>query len=447
MDFNPDTLVERLCTLVPARRYLIAYSGGADSHVLLHALSLIREQLHAELLAVHVDHRLQPQSADWARHCAEVAVGYGIPFQAIQVQVETTGGESLEAAAREARYAALENTMQPGDAILTAHHQDDQAETLLIQLLRGAGPRGLSAMAAQTEFGSGWLLRPLLDHTRDELEAYAREVGFRWLEDPSNRDTRFDRNFLRHEVMPLLRGRWPSVTRTLGRAARHQVEAVALLDELALHDLGAGDELQGDTLPVTRLTDLSEARQKNLLRYWIHAQGYSLPDERRLAAILTDLLPAAEDANPLVCWSGGQLRRYRDTLYLQTALPMHEPALTLAWDGERQEIPSAGGVLKGVPSIGEGLKAASFSGHRVEIRFRAGGERCRPQGRGVTRDVKKLMQEAGIPPWLRGRIPLVYIDGELAAIPGVCVCESHAAGEGENGLVPRWNWRKAGHSD
>jgi tRNA(Ile)-lysidine synthase len=444
MAFTPASLANTLGGLAQVRRYLIAYSGGADSHVLLNALSRIRGELDAELLAVHVDHQLQPQSADWARHCAEVASAYGIPYLSLRVQVETAGGESLEAAAREARYAALQGLMQAGDALLTAHHQDDQAETLLIQLLRGAGPRGLSAMAAQGRFGPGWLLRPLLGFSRAQLQAYAEGEGIEWVEDPSNADTRYDRNFLRHELMPLLKGRWPSAAQTLSRAARHQAEAVEMMDELAQRDLCMQVR---DTLPVSALLGLSEARQKNLLRYWIHANHYPLPAERRLESILSDLLPAAQDANPVVCWSGAQLRRYRDTLYLQTPLPLHDPGLALAWDGGELAIASAPGVLEGVEVVGQGLRVDCFEGHRVELRFRQGGETCRPQGRGVTRDVKKLMQEAGIPPWLRGRLPLVYVDGELAAIPGVCLAEDYVAGAGEKGIEPRWNWRKAGDGD
>jgi len=444
MNFTPDTLYRTLCDLSPAKRYLVAYSGGADSHVLLHALASIRERLDAELLAVHVDHQIQAQSADWARHCDEVAAAEGIPFQDVKVNVSTHQGESPEAAAREARYRALLGLMREGDALLTAHHQDDQAETLLIQLLRGAGPRGLSSMAPQGRFGPGWLLRPLLGFSRDALQAYARAEGIAWVEDPSNADTHYDRNFLRHEIMPRLKGRWPSVGQTLSRAARHQAEAVEMMDELAQRDLCMQVR---DSLPVSALQGLGEARQKNLLRYWIHSNHFSNPAERRLDSVLHDLLPAAEDANPVVCWDGAQLRRYRDTLYLQLAPPAHDPALILEWDGGELPVASAPGVLEGVTVVGTGLKAALFEGHRVELRFRQGGETCRPQGRGHTHDVKKLMQEAGIPPWRRGRLPLIYVDGELAAIPGICIAEAFAAGGGEKGIEPQWNWRKADPGD
>jgi len=444
MKFSPDTLFKTLQDLAPARRYLIAYSGGADSHVLLHALGRIRDRLDVELLAVHIDHQLQAQSGDWARHCAEVAAAEGIAFRAIQVEVPSGAGESPEAAAREARYRALLELMRAGDALLTAHHQDDQAETLLIQLMRGAGPRGLAAMAAQTRFGPGWLLRPLLEVSRARLQAYAGAEGIAWVEDPSNTDTRYDRNFLRHEIMPQLRGRWPSLGQTLSRAARHQAEAVEMMDELAQRDLCMQVR---DTLPLSALQGLSESRQKNLLRYWIHSNAYPLPGERRLESVLKDLLPAAEDANPVVCWSGVQLRRYRDTLYLQHSPPAHDPGLCLSWDGGELVVPTAPGVLEGIAVSGRGLKAALFDGHHIELRFRQGGESCRPRDRGHKHDVKKLMQEAGVPSWRRGRLPLIYVDGELAAIPGVCQCEPFAAQAGEAGIETVWEWRKAGPGD
>lgn len=442
MEFTPDTLYNTLQALSPARRYLIAYSGGVDSHVLLHAMARLRERLDAELLAVHIDHQLQAASPDWAEHCARQAAAEGIPYRAIKVTVEARG-ESPEAAARKARYRALRDLMGEGDALLTAHHLDDQAETLLIQLMRGAGPRGLAAMAAQTRFGPGRLLRPMLDISRGHLEAYARTQGIAWVEDPSNSDRRYDRNFLRHEILPSLRQRWPSLGQTLGRAARHQAEAVEMMDELAQRDLCM--QLR-DTLPVNSLLGLSESRQKNLLRYWIHGNGYPLPGERRLDSVLADLMPAAADANPVVCWDGVQLRRYRDSLYLQAPLPDHDPGLRLSWDGSALDIPSAPGRLSGTPGLAQGLRADCLRAP-VELRFRQGGESCHPLGRGMSRDVKKLMQEAGVPPWLRARLPLIYIDGQLAAIPGICVSEAFAATAGVEGIQAQWEWRKAGSDD
>ncbi|MBD3670366.1 MAG: tRNA lysidine(34) synthetase TilS [Gammaproteobacteria bacterium] len=440
MTFTPESLLSRLQALPPAGRYLVAYSGGADSHVLLHALAQIQTRLSQPLIAIHINHGLQADSGQWAAHCEEVCHALAIPIEVIEVEVDSTRGDSLEAAARRARYTAIQAILQPGDAVLTAHHQDDQAETLLLQLLRGAGPRGLAAMAAQAAFGAGLLLRPLLEHKRDALQAYARTVGIEWVEDPSNRETRFDRNFLRHEAMPVLASRWPALASTLARAARHQAEALEVMDEMARQDL-AGECTS--ELPIERLKGLSEARQKNLLRYWIQANGFGLPDERRMQVILTDLLTASEDANPVVGWGGNQLRRYRERLYLQATLPEHDSGLCLRWNGEELVIPSAGGVLCGIETTGLGLKRENLRGG-AEVRFRHGGERCRPQGRGLTRDVKKLMQEAGIPPWLRGRIPLIYIDDELAVIPGVCICEAHAAKADEAGIKPIWTWTNTG---
>jgi len=440
MAFTSQALYQSLQQLPASGRYLIAYSGGADSHVLLHALAQLAADIDTEIVAVHVDHQLQAESGQWAQHCVDTCVELGIACHVITVEVALDAGEGLEAAARQARYQALATLMSPGDGLLTAHHQDDQAETLLIQLLRGSGPKGLAAMAAVSKFGHGHLLRPLLGYSREALQVYAMANGIQWVEDPSNRDERFDRNYLRHRVMPKLQQRWPSMAKTLGRAARHQAEAGQLMAELAELDLQGHS--QDGCLSLQALAGLSRIRQKNLLRQWVENHGYPLPSEKRLQAILTDLLPAAEDAAPRISWAGVELRRFQQDLYLMPQLRLHDPAQVLPWDG--QPILLADGMmeLESQSVVGKGLRADLFTADRIELRFRQGGEHCRPVGRGNSKEVKKLLQEAGLPPWLRERLPLIYVDGQLAAVAGICVCEGFAAKPGEEGRELVWKWRK-----
>lgn len=438
MTFSPQALQQILRQLPDCRRYLIAYSGGADSHVLLHAIAQIRNTLKTEIVVLHVDHQLQAQSALWAQHCMDTCMTLDIACQVLRVEVAMDSGEGLEAAARKARYQALATAMQPGDGLLTAHHQDDQAETLMIQLLRGAGPKGLAAMAPHREFSCGHIIRPLLDYSRGELEVYAEGVGIQWVDDPSNSDESFDRNYLRHQIMPALQQRWPSMAKTLARAARHQAEADQLLSDLAELDMAA--HLRDGALSMDALQGLSSVRQKNLLRQWIASQHYPLPAESRLQSILSDLIPAAEDAAPLVCWSRVELRRYRQHLYLMPALSQHNPEWSFPWDGVRTDFADIS--LDSQQVQGRGLRESLFITQQLEVRFRQGGEQCRPAGRGYSRDLKKLLQEAGIAPWLRERLPLIYVDNELAAVVGVCICEGFSAKEGEAGREVMWKWRK-----
>ncbi len=434
--FTPQKLLGALEQLPPARRYLVAYSGGLDSHVLVHSLASVRDHLQVdELHAVHVDHGLSPSAGEWRRHCTAVCGALGIPCHVLRVDARPAAGESPEAAARKARYDAIATLLREGDALLTAHHQDDQAETVLLQLLRGSGPRGLAAMPPWDRFGAGWRGRPLLDFGRGDLRLYAQSERLRWIEDDSNYDTGFERNFLRHEVIPLLRSRWPALGRTLARAATHNAEAAALLDQLAARDLVV--EPDGG-VSVTLLKGLEPGRQRNLLRYWIRGAGLPLPDTVHLQRIIDELLPAAADGAPRVAWQGADVRRYRGRIYAMKPLPPHDRSRVLAWGMREPLCLAGGGTLRALWVTGRGVKRELCLGSRVTVRFRQGGERCRPAGRGHTRSLKKLLQERGIPPWQRERIPLIHLDGRLAAVADLFVCEPFQAGEGEEGVEFAW---------
>jgi tRNA(Ile)-lysidine synthase len=413
------------------RRYWVAYSGGLDSHVLLHAMARLRDEHGVMLQAAHVDHALHPDSARWAEHCQTVCADLNIPCQTVRVHAKADAGVSPEAAARRARYQALADLMEPGDDLLTAHHQDDQAETLLLQLLRGAGPYGLAAMPPCARFAAGLHLRPLLEFSRAALRRYAEEHKLRWIEDPGNIKRDFARNYLRHDVMPLIHARWPAAAVTLARGARLQAEAAELMDALAELDLRQAQGVQKNTLSISALNTLSDTRRRNVLRQWIKGLGLPQPDSRHVQRLLQDVLSARADATPCVRWRGAEVRRYRDELYAMPPLAPHDASLIVPWDMKQPlTLPADLGVLSCVPSAGAGIKETAG----VTVRFRRGGERCTPSGRHETHVLKKLLQEAGVPPWRRERIPLIYIGGQLAAVSDLWVCEPFQAGPGEAGL-------------
>lgn len=438
-------VLTRLCGQWPqVRRLTVGFSGGLDSTVLLHALGHLRPP-GLQLEAVHVDHGWRPESADWARHCVARAAALGIGCRILRIDARAAAGDSPEASARTARYAALADRVDAGTALLNAHHADDQAETVLLMLLRGAGPRGLAAMPEDAALGAGRLWRPLLGETRAALQAYATHYRLDWLDDPANVDTDYDRVFLRRQVWPLLAGRFPGLTRTLARSARHCAEAQAAVERLAAADLAtlSEDGATGDGLAVAGLLALAPERTRALLRLWLERLELPLPSAARLDAVLADLLPARRDAEPCVCWPGAELHRYRERLYAFAPLPPLPPALCLDWPLDAPlTLPAGLGTLVWQPVDGIGLDAARLAGRRVTVRLRAGGERFRPEGRRHAQSLKKLLQAAGIAPWLRARLPLVYVDEELVAVAGLGIAAGWTVASGQTGRVPAWQSRE-----
>jgi tRNA(Ile)-lysidine synthase len=433
--FDGERLWQRLQALPPTSGYCVAYSGGRDSHVLLHALASLRPRLSRPIRAIHIDHGLQPDSPSWARHCERVCRQLQIPLGVHEARVAAAAGASIEAAAREARYRIYEAQLSAGEALLLAHHQDDQAETLLLRLLRGAGVQGLTAMAPMRPLGAGLLLRPLIDESCEALAAYARAHALAWVEDPSNEDERFDRNFLRQRLLPELAGRWPGYAATLARTAGHAQEAQALLDELAAQDLAAAGS--GGALRVSALAALSHSRRRNLIRYWIRQYGLQPPPAARLNAGLTALIDAGDDRQPQLAWGGCRIRRYRDLLLLDADAAPNVPTTRLSWD-LRRPLSLPVGTLTAEPSLGEGMSADLADSPSLSVGFRGGGERCRLAGRIHNQALKKLLQEAGVPPWEREVLPLVYVGEQLAAVGDRWVCEGFQARAGEPGLILRW---------
>lgn len=403
-------LFSALTPWLAAPAWRVAFSGGLDSTVLLHLLVRLaeREALPA-LSAIHIHHGLQAAADAWPAHCRQVCAALGVPLQVRHVRVEP--GASLERAAREARYAAFAESVGEGELLLTAQHRDDQAETLLFRLLRGAGVRGLAGMPVNRPLARGRLLRPLLAASRAELEAYAREHALSWVEDPSNTDTRLSRNYLRHLVVPQLVARWPQAVANMARSAEHLGEARDLLDELAALDLAAARTpsafpwLRLPSLELAPLRALSAARQRNALRHWL-APLTPLPDSDHWAGWET-LRDAALDAAPIWPLAHGQLRRADGRLWWLTGDWLSAVPQPLLWADSRQPLSLPGnGRLQ---LQGEGPSGA------LRVGYRQGGERLALPGRGH-RDLKRLLNEAGLPAFVRGRLPLLYRGAELLAV-------------------------------
>ena len=416
----PARLAAALDRHPEAMRWVAAFSCGPDSTALLHAARALARARGAELLAAHVHHGLQPAAAEFEAHCRAVCAAWGVRFEALRSPARPAPGESPEAAARTARYRALGAFARPGAAVLLAHHRRDQAETLLLQLLRGAGPAGLAAMPAERPWRGGWLLRPLLDCPAAELAAYLRRHGLDSIADPDNENLRRDRNFLRRALLPEIERRWPAAERTLARATRHQADARALLEERARED-GA----DAGALPLARLAGLSAARRENLVRFWLLGRGAPAPGERQLRAWLRAVAAAAPDRLPWLRCGDFEVHRWRGRLHLAAALPPPPADLRRRWpQGSALALPELGMTL-----AWEELRTqlGGRVGAEVEVRLRRGGERCRRPGRRC-RPLKKWLQDAGVPPWRRSRIPLVYEDAELRLVWGHFPCVPQRSG-------------------
>jgi len=439
-EFGARWLGRRLGELLPGfpgRELCVAFSGGADSTALLAALRELRRRPRA-LRAVHVDHGLHPDSRSWGARAVEIARVLRVPCEVLEAKVTRARGESPEARARAARYRLLAGTLKPGEILVTAHHEDDQLETVLLMLLRGAGIAGLAAMPELAPFARGLLARPLLTRSRAELEAFVRAAGLPYLEDPSNRDEAPDRNFLRLRVLPVIRERWPGVATTVGRTARHAAEAQGLLEGLAQADLSAARH--GPSLAASALRALPPERRRNALRFWIAARGFSVPPTARLAEIAGPLLAARADAQPAVEWPGVRLERQAGLLTLRpashaareageggTALPRE-----IAWPWRTAPacpLPDGLGQLE-LRADAHGPVDLAKVPARLTIRWRRGGERLAIAPGRPRRTLKSLLRESQLPQAERARLPLVYGGTRLLAVADLWLDESVQAHPG-----------------
>jgi len=412
------------------KTWCLAYSGGVDSQVLLHLLSLSK----LKVKAIYIDHGLQRQSTDWANHCSQQCEQLTIPFQTIKVDASAARGESPEAAARSARYGALKKCMQNNDCLLTAQHQDDQTETILLQLLRGAGAAGLSGMPEIAEFGNGWHARPLLDISQNQIMDYAKINNLSWVEDPSNQQVSYDRNYLRQTVMPELQQRWPSLNKTLSVFASQQAENAQLLNVLAEQDLSLSlvDESR---LNIIQLNKLDDARLRNVLRYWIKSINKAMPSRAVLEQVVQQIKKNSHDSAVLVSWANVEIRCFRDELFCLNKIT-HDATQVYNWNViDELDLISIEKklVLKKIKTDNKNPYALNESllTQEITVRFRQGGEKIKPAGRNGSHDLKSLFQEASVPAWERDRIPLLFVDNELVAVVGYWIADSFSVkGEG-----------------
>ncbi|HEC04872.1 MAG TPA: tRNA lysidine(34) synthetase TilS [Thiothrix sp.] len=404
--------------------YLLAYSGGLDSHVLLHLLVAIRkENPHIRLRSVYVDHGLQEASSTWADHCQQIAHSLAVEHDSIALNLAIPKGESLEAVARKARYQALAGYLLEGEVLLTAQHQDDQAETLLLQLLRGSGLDGLAAMPEESPFVQSYHMRPLLAYSREQLEQYANEHALKPIQDPSNADNRFDRNYLRNEIIPELKKRWPQMALTLSRSARLHAEASQLQATYLDVEMPKlrGSTNKEDTLSVKAIKQLSPIKQKAVLRHWIKQSGFKAPSAAQIEHIIHDVLNSALDAMPLVAWEGAEIRRYKDDVYIMYPLASLPADARWEWDISQPLFIDKSVADLDPADLGELRDILLEKSTPVTVRFRQGGERIKLSKHEHSTTLKNLFQERNIPPWLRNRIPLVFAKNQLIYIPDMAI--------------------------
>jgi tRNA(Ile)-lysidine synthase len=436
-DALQQSVARALSPIVPkGASILLGLSGGVDSVVLLHLLHRLAPHHDWRLSALHVHHGISPKADAWAAFCTDLCARHGIPLHIERVDIAPLRDLGLEAAARQLRHAAL--ARQTTDFIALAHHLDDQAETLLLQILRGAGVKGAAAMpVVRRHGGAPAQLRPLLDVPRSVLLDYARQHALQWVEDESNADDAYPRNFLRHRVLPELEQRFPAYRETLARSARHFAEAAELLLQLAEQD-GQG-AVQGDTLEIARLQALNPVRAKNLLRHFLLGLGAPTPQAAQLDEMLHQLCGARRDAVVCLALGDWQVRRYRGKVYAFCALPEPPHEFRAQWCGEPVlELPQLGGRLHFAPCIGQGLSMEKLQQDAVTVRTRHGAERIQLDPKRPVRTLKNLLQEQNMPPWQRDSLPLLYCNDALVAVPGIGVACAYQAAEGEAGVALKW---------
>ncbi len=434
MSLDVESFSHQFNKLQPCKKILVGYSGGRDSHVLLHLLHALHSEYSFELIALHVNHGLQPQANEWAEHCAEICHQLDIELHVERVKIECNNGESLEASARQARYAVYQSYVKNNTtAIALAHHANDQVETVLQQLIRGAGVNGLAGIPSSIAFSQGSMLRPLLSFEQQDITNYAQMHQLRWINDPSNDDVKYDRNFLRHKILPDMYARWPGLYKTLQRVSTHQAEAAELNQVLAKIELASipHDERMID---IVRLGQLQEARCKNILRYWLKSIcKVALPSTTQLQQLVDNALHAKLDATPEVGWSDCIVRRYQNTLYLSIN-DIQPPPSSVTWDYQ-QPIQWGGQIIRSRLTVGAGLSLAKISTAELTLQSRRGGEICRPGNQMHRRELKKLFQDWQVPPWQREQVPLVYLDDSLVQVIGYCICHGFEALPGEPGIL------------
>lgn len=424
--------------LESAPQILVGFSGGLDSTVLLALLAdIIPVQ---RLCAVHINHGLSNNASQWQLHAETFCLSLGVQLHSETVSVQEAG-EGLEAAAREARYQVFESLLQKDGLLLLGHHADDQVETVFYHLLRGSGSKGLSGIPASRAIARGQLIRPLLSWQKVQLKSYAEQRKLIWIEDETNLESTFDRNYLRNSVLPEIAARWPDYAQRIAHSAQLSKDSEDLALAVAAEDLQRLDarvERGGWSLCLETFAALSPERQKNALRQWSGLHQLPLPGHKIIDEILCSVIQAREDAAPKLMWQGLRWGRFRNRLYL-LAIPEQSPVINqgLLWNAEQPLDLPDGSSLSGEITLGQGLYLVP--GQSVTVRTRQGGERCMPAGRQHSTSLKKLLQESNLEPWWRDRIPLLYMGEKLVAVGDLWVCEGCQAAQDQRGISISWH--------
>ena len=418
--------INTITSLIAANtnKVFIAYSGGIDSHVLLH-LAALNKELKAKITAVYVHHGLQIEADEWAEHCQHIAQELGVGFKCLTVKVQKTTAQSLEELARDARYQAFESLMESNDVVLLAQHREDQMETVLLQLFRGAGVQGLSAMPLTISFGKGQMCRPFLDVSKQEINDYALAHQLCWIEDPSNQSDEFDRNFLRNQIVPQLKQKWPALDKTIARSARHCGNAQRLTEDLAKQLLTQVCDKTGQTLNISQLLELERIKQNLVIREWFKVNNLRMPAEKILNAILDEVVNAEQSKNPEIRGLGYCIRRYRKKLYCLTSTDTNKQLCEQLWTIPEKQLILADGSKLVISESSTGIPQRLWDAAEVTIKFRQGAEKISLPGRAGRHTLKKLYQEKGVPPWQRSNIPLIYLDNNLAAVADLWIAADY----------------------
>ncbi len=436
MALSAQELLESLSNAPRCEEYVVALSGGMDSVTLLHALCELRDKssLTQSLGAIHINHGLQADADRWQQHCEKLCAEKDVPLHCESVSVSAEG--SLENAARKARYKAFGALVSHNQVLLQAHHLDDQMETLLLRLSRGAGTKGLGAIPRERKLVNSYLFRPFLQYSRQQLSDYAQHHRLSWMEDGSNANENHDRNFLRHSVLPVIEQRWPGYRSSWSRSLELLVESSELTNQLAAIDLQQLETPAG-SLDLGLLRQLDSMRQRNVLRFWLDSLGLDMPGWKQLNSLLHDLLGKAHTEGALSL-RDYEVRVFADQLFVLSAepaspsLPPGQHSIALA-DGAAVTLPN-NGRLKVNRSATDGLNAELVE---LEIRYRQGGEELQLPGR-PSKSLKHLFQEMTVPPWLRDRVPLLYHSGSLVCVPGIGVAQDAMAVNGAQAFAVDW---------
>ena len=412
------------------RRLIVAFSGGSDSAALLHAVANSCLPKELNIVAAHVNHGLLADSDSWEDFCREQAANLGVEFLCHRVAQPPRAGQNVEAWARDQRYGWFKRIVAPQDFVVTAHHLDDQLETFLLRLLRGAGPHGLSAIKVRQSLSVGYLIRPMLRLTKQEVARYLQQQQIEYVDDPSNTHLEIDRNYLRHTVLPIIRDRWPHAANKVGEAAEIQDslareidrKANKLIDEISLDG--------GSKLAYEPVKAATTERRFAIIRAWCKHRNLGTPEHRHFREIEKALFVANPKATSCIAWKNAELRYYQNVLYLREREPEFDATLNYLWD-VKSALPLAHGELTVSATASGGLMESIRSKHCSIRYYRQQGERCHPVGRAHSQSLKKLFQAWRVPPWERSKIPILWVDGEIAAVIPYCICKLFATKQEE----------------